>query len=217
MKILGSTRVPTLKKPPKQCGYSNRSHQVRNRLEELPDKYITRRRVSPGVTSSVFGQTARKVFLSSLADSYFFFRPSSDKFVSRRMPKLHELMIPEGTVLLSRSGTRDIPHSWANSAKFAVTDDALRVFAGSAPVGFTYAFLSCSFAQALITKSEYGKVVSHIEAKHIAAIPVPKVSETLKSSIHAKVVQAFALRDEANETLTAADDLLQQTSRFDRL
>jgi type I restriction enzyme S subunit len=138
-----------------------------------------------------------------------FFRPSSDKYVSRRMPKLHELMIPEGTVLLSRSGTTGHPTlvgKWL--ARFAVTDDALRIFAGSAPVGFTYAFLSCSFAQALIAKSEYGKVVSHIEAKHIASIPVPKLPGETKKSVHEKIIRAFALRDEANEALTKADDLL---------
>lgn len=140
-----------------------------------------------------------------------FFRPKSDKYVSRRMPKIHELMIPEGTVLLSRSGTTGHPAlvgKWL--AQFATTDDALRIFAGSAPEGFTYAFLSCSFVQALITKSEYGKVVSHIEARHIASIPVPKLPSRVKKSIHDKIIRAFALRDEANESLTDADSLLHK-------
>jgi type I restriction enzyme S subunit len=140
-----------------------------------------------------------------------FFRPSSDKFISRRMPKLNELMIPEHTILLSRSGTTGHPTlvgKWL--ARFAVTDDALRVFAGTAPVGFTYAFLSCSFAQALITKSEYGKVVSHIEAKHIAALPVPRVSDATKKAVHDQIIRAFELRDEANEILTEADRLLHE-------
>jgi type I restriction enzyme S subunit len=141
-----------------------------------------------------------------------FFRPSSEKYVSRRMPKIHEMMIPEGTILLSRSGTTGHPTlvgKWL--ARFAVTDDAIRIFAGDAPVGFTYAFLSSSFVQALITKSEYGKVISHIEAKHIASIPVPRLPNETKKSIHDKVIRAFALRDEANEDLTEADALLHES------
>jgi type I restriction enzyme S subunit len=140
-----------------------------------------------------------------------FLRPNSDKYVSRKMPKLHELMIPKETILLSRSGTTGHPTLVGNwLSQFAVTDDALRIFSGSAPVGFTYAFLSCSFAQALITKSEYGKVVSHIEAKHIASIPVPRLPSGTKRSIHEKIMRASTLRDEANVLLTEADTLLHR-------
>ena len=52
----------------------------------------------------------------------FFFRPEREKFVSRKMPKLHELLLPEGTILLSRSGTIGYPvlvNKWLE--QFAVT------------------------------------------------------------------------------------------------
>ena len=69
----------------------------------------------------------------------FFFRPDRERFISPSMPKLDELRIPIGTILLSRSGTTGYPvlvNKWLS--QFAVTDDALRIFPGSSPIGYIY-------------------------------------------------------------------------------
>ena len=109
--------------------------------------------------------------------------------------------MPRGTILLSRSGSTGYPTLVGNWLKrFAITDDALRIFPGTGLTGFVYAFLVSRFAQALITKAEYGKVVSHIEAKHIASLPVPKLPEALKNSVHERIMQASSFRDEANKS-----------------
>jgi len=141
----------------------------------------------------------------------FFFRPDREKFLSRKMTKLHELMIPTGTILLSRSGTTGYPvlvGRWLS--QFAVTDDAIRVFQGSAPIGFVYAFLASTIGRPLLVKSEYGSTVSHLEAKHVYKVPVPLISEVDQKSIDAGVLRAYALRDRANDLLDEADKRLHE-------
>jgi len=139
----------------------------------------------------------------------FFFRPDREKFLSRKMTKLHELMIPKGTILLSRSGTTGHPvlvGRWLS--QFAVTDDAIRIFQGSAPIGFVYSFLASSIGRPLLVKSEYGSTVSHLEAKHVYDVPVPIISEDDQKSIDAEIARAYALRDGANDLLDEADSRL---------
>jgi type I restriction enzyme S subunit len=136
----------------------------------------------------------------------FFFRPDKEKYISRRMPKLHELQIPKGTILLSRSGITGFPvlvGEWLS--QFAVTDDAIRVFPGSAPIGFIYAYLASSICRPLMVKSEYGATVSHIEAKHISTLPVPLIPKDAQLSIHQKILNAYKLRDDANALLDKAE------------
>jgi type I restriction enzyme S subunit len=149
----------------------------------------------------------------------FFFRPDKEKFLSPKMEKFHELIVPKGTILLSRSGTTGYPVLVGGSLSgFAVTDDAIRIFRGQEPIGFVYAFLASRVGRALLTKNEYGSTVSHLEAKHVSALPVPLVPSTARESIHQKVVRAYALRDDANAALDQADAELHITigvSRFD--
>jgi type I restriction enzyme S subunit len=141
----------------------------------------------------------------------FFLRPEREKFISSTMPKLHELKVPEGTILLSRSGTTGFPvlvGKWLS--QFAITDDALRLYPGSAPIGFVYAYLASSIGRPLTTKSEYGSTVSHLEAKHITEIPIPILPDSVQQSIHEKIIRAYALRDEANELFDKADTALYE-------
>jgi len=139
----------------------------------------------------------------------FFFRPDREKHLSTRMPKLHELRVSPGSILLSRSGTVGHPvlvGKWL--AQFAVTDDALRITPGRAPAGYVYAFLASRLARALILRGEYGKTVGHLEASHLLDLPVPELPTREQVAIHEEIVRAYALRDAANDLLDEADQEL---------
>lgn len=137
------------------------------------------------------------------------FRPERAKFLSRLMPKLPELLVPQGTILLSRSGTIGIPVLVGRAlSKFAVTDDALRIFPGSIPIGYVYAFLASKYGYTLTTKEAYGSTVSHLEAKHLATIPLPIAEQEDQHQIHNHVMKAYDLRDDAIELLDRAESLL---------
>lgn len=136
----------------------------------------------------------------------FFLPLRPERFLSRRMLKLGDLMVPEGWLLLSRSGTvGNILYVNRTLAKCAITDHAIRIEPTGVPAGYLYAFLSCSYGQPIIAKGTYGSTVDEIEPKHIASIPIPKPSETVQRSIHDKIVRAYTLRDEANDLLSEAE------------
>ena len=141
----------------------------------------------------------------------FFFRPDQNKFIARKMKKLDELLVPEGTLLLTRSGKTGYPVLVNKRlSQFALTDDAIRIFPGDEPIGFIYSFLASTIGRPLLTKSEYGSTVSHLEAKHVKALPVPLVPKQIRRSIHNKIIRAYKVRDEANALLDAADKALHE-------
>lgn len=141
----------------------------------------------------------------------FFLRPDKEKFVSRKMKKIDELMLPKGTILLTRSGTTGFP-VLVNKylSQFAITDDVLRIFPGTLPIGYIYAYLASSVGRPLVTKGEYGSTVDHLEAKHVTTIPIPLLPEAIQKSIHKKVLRAYALRDRANQLFDKAEQELYE-------
>jgi type I restriction enzyme S subunit len=141
----------------------------------------------------------------------FFLPQRPEKFLSRRMSKLNDLMVPENWILISRSGTvGNALFINKTLAKCAITDHAIRIEPIKAPSGYLYAFLASRFGQALIAKGTYGSTVDEIEPKHLAAIPVPLLPDAVQLSIHNKIIQAYALRDEANELFDKADTALYE-------
>ncbi|HUT15718.1 MAG TPA: hypothetical protein VMY98_05685 [Anaerolineae bacterium] len=92
---------------------------------------------------------------------------------------------------------------------FFLTHDLARIVPkGSPPVGYVYAYLLCSIGQALLCKDQYGSAIKHLEAHHIAGVPVPLLGETEHKTIHNQVARAYALRQEANDLLDEADEML---------
>jgi len=74
--------------------------------------------------------------------------------------------------------------------------------------GYLYAFLKSDIGQTLIQANNYGAVISHIEPHHLAEIPIPNPQALIKIEIHNLVMDSFALRDESNELLDQAEQLL---------
>jgi type I restriction enzyme, S subunit len=153
------------------------------------------------------------------AKELFFFRPPSRRFLSRKMEKLAECLIQPEWILVSRSGTvgRCIL-AGERLAKFACSDDVLRVIPDHVPASYLYAFLGSKFGQALITKDKYGAVVNHLEAHHLSDIPVALLPSSQQQAIHDEIMTAYRLRDEANNLLDQADELLHaelELPRFD--
>jgi len=141
----------------------------------------------------------------------FFLRPDKEKFVSRKMQKIDELRLPKCTILLTRSGTTGFP-VLVNKylSQFAITDDVLRIFPGTMPIGYVYAYLASSIGRPLVTKGEYGSTVDHLEAKHVTTVPIPLIPEDTQKSIHKKILRAYALRDRANQLFNKAEQELYE-------
>ena len=113
--------------------------------------------------------------------------------------------------MLTRSGTTGFPVLVSKYlSKFAITDDVLRIFPGTAPIGYVYAYLASSIGRPLVTKGEYGSTVDHLEAKHVTTIPIPLVPKDIQKSIHKKILRSYALRDRANQLFDKAEKELYE-------
>ena len=69
--------------------------------------------------------------------------------------------------------------------------------------GYLYAFLSGRFGTPLVTGSTYGAIVPHIEAEHVADLPVPLAPAAVQEEAHRLVEAAAELRTEASAELRA--------------
>lgn len=156
-------------------------------------------------------------FLGSRA--MFYLPVRSEKNLAHTMPKLRDLRVPEGWLLVSRSGTTGVPLLVGrNVAACAVTDHAIRIEPTGAPAGYLYAVLASRHGQAYLDRGVYGKTVDELEPKHVAEVPVPSAPASLVSSIDGDIRQAFELRDKATDLLRDAESLMHQSlglARFD--
>jgi len=83
-------------------------------------------------------------------------------------------------------------------------------------VGYLYAYLSTWVGQAFLTKDQYGATVKHIEPHHVANIPIPRVPE-LEERINQKILEAHRLREEAQEHLLKAEEMLHSELGLPRI
>ncbi|MBN2005773.1 MAG: restriction endonuclease subunit S [Anaerolineae bacterium] len=147
------------------------------------------------------------------------FRPEPDKYLSPVMEKLTEMLVTAGMILISRSGTVARPVLVNQRlSQFAITDDAIRVQSGELLAGYLYAYLCSWIGQTLLSKSQYGVTVKHLESPHLLALLCPRLPPEDEQNIHNEIIRAYVLRDEANDLLDEADTLLHQElglPRFD--
>lgn len=139
------------------------------------------------------------------------FRPASTEFLANNTRAVDICRVQNGWILVTRSGTvgRCVIVG-KRLAKFAITDDTIRVQVKNTPVGYLYACLSSWIGQVLISKDQYGSAIKHLEPHHLASVPVPLPPEDIQAEIHAEIMRAYALRDEANDLLDEADRLLHE-------
>ena len=166
------------------------------------------------VSKNTVGATG---FLGSaeMLDTY----PSPTKFMLND-DTVDKLRISEGTILISRSGTiGNVTFVNKTLGKNLVSEHAIRLECGEYP-GYVYAFLKSNAGKNLILSKNFGSVVQEIEPDDIATIPVPDPEVTLKSKINSLIVESFSLRDESNQWIDRANELLLRElnlSSYDKL
>ncbi len=145
------------------------------------------------------------------ASEIFQFRPMSAEFLANNISAVEICKVQNGWILVTRSGTvgRCVIVG-KRLERFAITDDAIRVHVKGMSIGYLYAYLSSWIGQTLISKDQYGSAIKHLEPHHLANIPVPLPPEGIQAKIHAEIMRAYALRDEANELLDEANRLLHE-------
>lgn len=136
----------------------------------------------------------------------FMFLPKSTKYITNYPGNL---IIKEGWLLITRSGTIGrtlIATKYLEN--FVLSDDLIRIVPKENEYyGYLYAYLNTWIGQAFLTKDQYGATVKHIEPHHVANIPIPRIPD-LEDKINQKILEAHRLREEAQEFLLKAEEMI---------
>ena len=142
-------------------------------------------------------------FLSS--KDIFDFLPVGKK-IKNVSPKY---FIKPSWILVTRSGSVGrvlIANKLLSQA--AISEHVIRIVpTPQTPVPYLYAYLNSRIGQPLMIKDIFGGVVDEIEPNHIANIPIPRIPD-LEEEINQKILQAHKLREEAQELLLKAEEMI---------
>ena len=138
-------------------------------------------------------------------------KPTPDGYLSKRTKtNIDALRIHKGQVLMTCSGTiGKVAYVSQTLDTLIFSHDLLRI-TGKEPydAGFLYAYLKSATGSKILMTNSYGAVITHIEADHLDAVPIPDAPITLKKRISELIEQSYILRDESNALIDEATALL---------
>ena len=89
------------------------------------------------------------------------------------------------------------------------SQDLMRIDAkNNFDAGYLYIYFKTKTGSDILLSQNYGAVIQHINPEHLENIPVPDAPENLKRQIHELIVNSYALRDESNELIDKATQIL---------
>ena len=147
-------------------------------------------------------------FLPSQLDEIY---PKPTKYISVKTAKLlTDDCIKPNMLLISRSGTIG---KCAISSRTTIgklfSDDVIRTtFKHEYDLGYVYAFLHTPIGLSILQSNNYGAVIDHIEPEHLRNIPIPNAPKDTRERIHHLVIDSYDLRDQSNEFIDKAQEML---------
>lgn len=194
----------------------NRKHA----LDQLnQSKYSLVQLSSPegGLQECFYGARCKRNYISNIDDTSIGFLGSAEmldinpqpvKYVSPDNPMVESLSLETETILISRSGTiGNVTFVNKTLENFLVSEHAIRLIVDSYP-GFVYAYLKTDIAQNLLHAEKFGSVILEIEPEAFENMLIPNPPQIIKQKIHDLIIQSFANRDESNELIDQATQLL---------
>lgn len=119
-----------------------------------------------------------------------------------------DMRVEKDTVLISRSGTiGNITYVGDTLSKFLVSEHAIRIKCKEYP-GYVYAFLKSHTGKTVVCSTKFGAVIQEIEPEHLATVPIPNAPKDIKERINSLIVKSYELRDESNELIDKATQLM---------
>lgn len=119
-----------------------------------------------------------------------------------------DVRVEKNTVLISRSGTiGNVTYVGDTLSKYLVSEHAVRIKCKEYP-GYVYTFLRSHTGKTVVCSTKYGAVIQEIEPEHLATVPIPDAPKEIKERIHNLIVDSYSLRDESNDLIDKATQLL---------
>lgn len=138
-------------------------------------------------------------------------KPSPDRYISKlTQTNIDALKVHRGQVLMTCSGTIGKVSYVSNTLEDKLfSHDLLRVNCKEIiDQGYIYAYLKSDLGNKMLLTNSYGAVITHIEPEHLATVPIPDAPKAVKERIHNLIVQSYSLRDESNNMIDQATQLL---------
>ena len=174
-----------------------------------------------GLVKDAFVRSRFKRIYVEKGEGIPFFQPSSiteiypkpTKYISENTDvDIDGLKVKKGMLLMSVSGTIgkcSIVGKTLDNKVFS--HDLLRLFGKNEyDVGYIYAYFCTPIGQQMLQTNNYGAVVQHIEPEHLKNIIIPNAPDPIKRKIHNLVVESYDLRDESNELIDEAEQILYE-------
>jgi len=144
---------------------------------------------------------------SSITEVY----PRPSRYISKYTPTdLEKLKVKKGMLLMTISGTiGKIAIAGKKIDGQIFSHDLLRLKGkGDYDTGYIYAYFLTETGQHILQSNNYGAVIKHIEPEHLKNIIIPNTPESLKKIIHQLVTESYQLRDDSNDLIDQAEELL---------
>ena len=142
------------------------------------------------------------------------------KIISKKYtPRQDDMSLKENQILISCAGTVGNVKLITKDLEGVIgSQDIIRVDADNNKLlyGYLYAFLSSKTAYTYIQSFIYGSVVPRIEPNTLKKLPIPILSEEFQQKIHNLIVDAAALRVEANKLLREAKEKILKELALDK-
>ena len=136
--------------------------------------------------------------------------PISRKFLSLdKTENSSGRFIETGTIVVTCSGSVGRATLVTSALeKTLVSHDLLRVEPKDPELwGWTYAFLRSKFARAMMSSSQYGHIIKHLEPSHLEILPAPLPSREIAERMQEMSARILADRNKATSLMSAAMDL----------
>lgn len=138
-------------------------------------------------------------------------KPSPDGYISRlTRTDIDALRVKRGQILMTCSGTVGKLSYVSKTLDGKIfSHDLLRINCKTpTDAGYIYAYLKSKTGNKILLTNGYGAVITHIEPEHLAAVPIPDAPAGIKEKIHKLIVRSYELRDDSNDLIDKATQLL---------
>lgn len=111
--------------------------------------------------------------------------------------------------LWSDKGLIDKAYYPGRYKRILFSDDVIRItFKDEYDLGYVYTFFNTQIGLSILQSNNYGAVIDHIEPEHLQNIPIPNAPKEIKKEIHKLIVESYDLRDQSNDLIDKAQQML---------
>ncbi len=202
--------------------YASWNQEARNAFDTLPPEQraslgdVTEAVFIPGFFKRIYASDPQFGYPYLTGGDVYELSPSSDWYLSRRVPDIERLVLRAGMILVQDSGQlggligRPVMVG-SHLDGFACTNNMVRLVPRSrVDQGFIFAVLNSEYGVRLLMREATGSSIPHLEENRIRRLVIPWPEPAIREEIGKLAIVAQQLRDSACTLEAQAIDLVQK-------